>query len=175
MESFSTAGPINAYIYHAKSVSAAIADVAATSPEPGIVDIRILLQNGEQPNQAMLEEIEAALNASDVRPLTDVVTVSMPEEDMFELDVSFFIGRNEQVSTSIIEQDIKAAVEDYIRWQTGKMGKDINPSYLIQLMMATGVKRVEIRKPIFQVVEDTHVARINRNTIRILNGGVEDA
>ena len=175
MESFSTAGPINAYIYHAKSVSAAIADVAATSPEPGIVDIRILLQNGEQPTQAMLEEIEAALNASDVRPLTDVVTVSMPEEDMFELDVSFFIGRNEQVSTSIIEQDIKAAVEDYIRWQTGKMGRDINPSYLIQLMMATGVKRVEIRKPIFQVVEDTHVARINRNTIRILNGGVEDA
>lgn len=175
MESFSTAGPINAYIYHAKSVSAAIADVAATSPEPGIVDIRILLQNGEQPTQAMLEEIEAALNASDVRPLTDVVTVSMPEEDMFELDVSFFIGRNEQVSTSIIEQDIKAAVEDYIRWQTGKMGRDINPSYLIQLMMATGVKRVEIRKPIFQVVKDTHVARINRNTIRILNGGVEDA
>ena len=175
MESFSTAGPINAYIYHAKSVSAAIADVAATSPEPGIVDIRILLQNGEQPTQAILQEIEAALNASDIRPLTDVVTVSMPEEDIFELDVSFFVGRNEQISTSIIERDIKTAVEDYIRWQTGKMGRDINPSYLIQLMMATGVKRVEVRKPIFKVVEDTHVARINRNIIRILNGGVEDA
>ena len=31
MESFSTAGPVNSYIYYAKSVSAAVADVAATS------------------------------------------------------------------------------------------------------------------------------------------------
>lgn len=175
MESFSTAGPTNGYIYHAKSVSAAVSDVAATSPEPGVVDVRILLQNGEQPTKAILEEIEAALNASDVRPLTDTVTVSEPEEDPFEIDVTFYIERNSQASSSIVERDARAAVEDYISWQTGKMGRDINPSYLVQLMMGAGIKRVEVRKPEFKVVEETHVARIVRDTMQVLNGGVENA
>ena len=174
MESFSTAGPVNGYIYHTKSVSTAIADVAATSPEAGLVDIRVLLQNGEQPTQAVLEEIEAALNASDVRPLTDVVTVSMPEEVPFEIDLTYYINRNSQASTSIIDREARAAVESYIKWQTGKMGRDINPSYLTQLIMAAGVKRVEVRKPTFQVVEGTQVARINRETMNVLNGGVEN-
>lgn len=175
MESFSTAGPINGYIYHTKSVSTAIADVAATSPEAGVVDIRVLLQGGEQPTQAVLEEIEAALNSSDVRPLTDIVTVSMPEEDPFEIDLSYYISRNNQASTSIIDREARAAVEEYIKWQTGKMGRDINPSFLTQLIMAAGVKRVEVRKPTFQVVEETHVARIVRDTMKVLNGGVENA
>ena len=175
MESFSTAGPINGYIYHTKSVSTAISDVAATSPEAGVVDIRVLLQDGEQPTQAVLEEIEAALNASDVRPLTDIVTVSMPEEDEFEVDLTYYISRNSQASTSIIDRDARAAVEEYVQWQTGKMGRDINPSYLTQLIMAAGVKRVEVRKPTFQVVEETHVARIVRDTMIVLNGGVENA
>lgn len=175
MESFSTAGPTNGYIYHAKSVSAAVSDVAATSPEPGVVDVRILLQNGEQPTQTVLEEIEAALNASDVRPLTDTVTVSEPEEDPFEIDVTFYIERNSQASSTIIESDARAAVENYILWQTSKMGRDINPSYLVQLMMGAGIKRVEVRKPEFKVVEETHVARIMRDTMQVLNGGVENA
>lgn len=175
MESFSTAGPINGYIYHTKSVSTAIADVAATSPEAGVVDIRVLLQGGEQPTQAVLEEIEAALNSSDVRPLTDIVTVSMPEEDPFEIDLTYYISRNNQASTSIIDREARAAVEEYIKWQTGKMGRDINPSFLTQLIMAAGVKRVEVRKPTFRVVEETHVARIVRDTMKVLNGGVENA
>lgn len=175
MESFSTAGPINGYIYHAKSVSSAIADVAATSPEPGVVDVRILLQNSEQPTEAVIKEVEEALNADDIRPLTDYVTVSAPEEEPFEIDVTFYIERNSQASSSIIEKDARAAVETYISWQTGKMGRDINPSYLVRLMMGAGIKRVEVRKPEFKEVEENHVARINRDTMQVLNGGVEDA
>lgn len=175
MESFSTAGPVNGYIYHAKSVSAAIADVAATSPEPGIVDVRILLQDSEQPTEAVLKEAEDALTAYDIRPMTDYVTVSAPEEDPFEIDVTFYIERNSQASSSIIEKDAREAVEQYISWQTGKMGRDINPSRLIEQMMGAGIKRVEIRKPVFQAVEETHVARIVRDTMKVLNGGVEDA
>ncbi len=175
MESFSTAGPANSYVYHAKSVSAAVSDVAATSPEPGVVDVRVLLQNSEQPTEAVIAEIEEKLNAEDVRPLTDVVTVSAPEEDQFEIDITFYIERNNQTSSNIIERDARAAVEKYISWQTSKMGRDINPSYLVQTVMSAGIKRVEVRKPVFKVVEETHVARIMRETMQILNGGVENA
>ena len=175
MESFSTAGPVNAYIYHAKSVNAAIVDVAATSPVPGVVDIRVLLQGGEQPTEAVLQEIQEKLNADNIRPLTDMVTVSAPEENLFEIDVTFYIQRNTQASSSIIDRDVRAAVEEFICWQTEKMGRDINPSYLTKLIIAAGVKRVEVRKPCFQIVEDTHVARIKRESIIVLNGGVENA
>lgn len=173
MESFSTAGPANSYIYHAKSVTAAVVDVAATTPEPGVVDVRVLLQGGEQPTEAVLQEIYDKLNADDVRPLTDTVIVSAPEEDPFEIDLTFWIEKNTQASSSIIERETRAAVEEYITWQTGKMGLDINPSYLVQKIMEAGVKRVEVRKPEFRVIEETHVARIVRETMQVLNGGVE--
>lgn len=174
-ESFSTAGPVNSYIYHAKSVSAAVADVAATSPEPGKVDVRVLLQDSTQPSETVLEQIEEALNAEDVRPLTDVVTVSAPGTVEFEIDLTFYIERNSQASSSVIDTDTRAAVEEYISWQTSKMGRDINPSYLIQKIMAAGAKRVEVRKPIFTKIEETKAATLKRSTMQVLNGGVEDA
>lgn len=64
-------------------------------------------------------------------------------------------------------------LDKIISWQTGKMGRDINPSYLVQKIMEAGVKRVEVRKPEFRIVEETHVARIIRETMQVLNGGVE--
>jgi len=173
MESFSTAGSINSYVYHTKSVSSAITDVVVTSPEPGVVDVRVLLQESKQPTNAILTEVEAALNAEDVRPLTDHVKVQAPEEDEFEIDVTFYIEWNSQASSNIIERNARAAIEEYISWQTGKMGRDINPSYLVQLLMQTGVKRVDVRKPEFRMVKETHVARIIRDTMQVLNGGVE--
>jgi len=173
MESFSTAGSANSYIYYAKSVTAAVADVAATTPEPGVVDVRVLLQGGEQPTEALLKEIYEKLNADDVRPLTDTVIVSAPEEDPFEIDLTFWIEKNTQASSNIIDRATRAAVDEYISWQTGKMGRDINPSYLVQKIMEAGVKCVDVRKPEFRVVEETHVARIVRETMQVLNGGVE--
>lgn len=172
MESFSTAGSINGYIYHVKTVTPAIADVTATSPEPGVVDIRILLQNGDLPTDAVINEIQEALNTSDIRPLTDMVTVSKPQESPFDIDVTYYIPRYSQASSNIIDAAAKEAVTQYIKWQTGKMGRDINPSRLNSMLMAAGVKRVEIRKPLFAVVPETHVARLGSQ--QVLNGGIED-
>ena len=118
MESFSTAGPINGYIYHVKTVSPAIADVTATSPEPGVVDIRILLQNGDLPTDAVINEVQEALNTSDIRPLTDMVTVSKPQESPFDIDVTYYIPRYSQASSNIIDAAAKEAVAQYTKWQT---------------------------------------------------------
>lgn len=172
MESFSTAGPINGYIYHVKTVSPAIADVTATSPEPGVVDIRILLQNGDLPTDAVINEVQEALNTSNIRPLTDMVTVSKPQESPFDIDVTYYIPRYSQASSNIIDAAAKEAVAQYTKWQTGKMGRDINPSRLNSMLMEAGVKRVEIRKPLFAVVPETHVARLGSQ--KVLNGGIED-
>ena len=172
MEGFSTAGPVGGYIYHVKSVSTAIADVTATSPEPGLVDIRVLLNGGEMPTEATMQDIQDALNASTVRPLTDRVIVSKPEEVPFSVDVTIYLPRYSQTSSTIIERDARSAVAAYIKWQTEKMGRDINPSRLHNFLMEAGLKRAEIRKPDFTVVPETSVARLTGETV--LNGGTED-
>lgn len=172
MESFSTAGPINGYIYFTKSVSAAVADVAVTSPEACVVDVRVLLQDGQQATEAVLKEIEDALNASDIRPLTDKVTVSVPETVPFDVDVTFFISQPNAASATIIETAARQAVKDYISWQTSKMGRDINPSYLTAKLMEAGVKRVEVKKPVYTAVDEIMVAKLN--TENVLNGGIEN-
>ena len=172
MEGFSTAGPVGGYIYHVKSVSTAIADVTATSPEPGLVDIRVLLNGGEMPTEATMQEIQDALNASTVRPLTDRVIVSKPEEVPFFFVVTIYLPRYSQTSSTIIERDARSAVAAYIKWQTEKMGRDINPSRLHNFLMEAGLKRAEIRKPDFTVVPETSVARLTGETV--LNGGTED-
>ena len=173
MESFSTAGPEGGYIYHVKSVSTAITDVSATTPEPGVVDIRVLINGGEMPTEATMQEIQDALNTSTVRPLTDKVIVSLPEEVPFNIDVTIYLPRYSQTSSAIIEEDARKAVAAYIKWQTEKMGRDINPSYLHRLLMEAGIKRAVIRQPEFTVVPGTSVARLE-GPETVLNGGTED-
>lgn len=172
MESFSTAGPENGYIYFAKSVSTAISDIAATSPEAGVVDVRVLLKDGQEATETILQQIEEKLNAKDVRPMTDIVTVSVPDKDIFNVDLTYYIEKNTQASSTIIAQEANAAVEKYIEWQTEKMGRDINPSKLVELMMAAGIKRVDVREPVFRVVENTHVAKLGDR--HVINGGNEN-
>lgn len=172
MESFSTAGPINGYIYWTKTVSPAVLDVAATSPEACYVDVRVILRDGQEATEAVLKEIEEALNASDIRPLTDIVTVSAPETVDFSIDATFWIAQPNRESAAAIEREVRAAVDSFIIWQTSKMGRDINPSYLTKLMMDAGAKRVEVRQPTFQSVADIAVGKLKSKSV--LNGGLED-
>lgn len=172
MESFSTAGPINGYIYWTKTVSPAVLDVAVTSPEACYVDVRVILRDGQEATEAVLKEIEEALNASDIRPLTDIVTVSAPETVNFSVDATFWIAQPNRESAAAIEREVRAAVDNFIIWQTSKMGRDINPSYLTKLMMDAGAKRVEVRQPTFQSVADIAVGKLKSKSV--LNGGLED-
>ena len=172
VESFSTAGPVNGYIYWTKSVSPAVLDVAVTSPEACKVDVRVILRDGQEATEAVLGEIEEALNAADIRPLTDVVKVSAPDTVEFSVDATFYIGQPNAEGAAAIEKEVRAAVDGFVAWQTEKLGRDINPSQLIKLMMEAGAKRVEVRQPAFKSVADIAVGKLTTKTV--LNGGLED-
>lgn len=74
-------------------------------------------------------------------------------------------------SPDTIAADVAAAVKSFQKWQAEKMGRDVNPSQLIALLMQTGVKRVEVRSPVFTTVADNAVAQIG--TVSVVNGGAE--
>lgn len=174
METFSTAGPMGSYEYYAKTASSLVADAKAIGPEeePGVVDVRILLQGGELPTEEVLKLVQETLSAERVRPLTDLVRVGAPDAVRFDIDLTYYVPKPSAASAATIAQDVENAVEEYKRWQTEKMGRDINPSHLISLVMETGAKRIEVRKPVFQKVENNCVAVLETKTV--LNGGVED-
>lgn len=170
--SYSTAGPAGAYIYHTKSVSPLIADVSAISNENGVVDIKVLLKDGALPSAELIEQVKIALSADNVRPLTDFVRVKAPETVNFDVKIKYFIDVGITIDFATLDINVKNAVGEYIKWQTEKMGRDINPSYLTALLMQTGVKRVEIESPVHTYITRSAVAV--SNTIEIVNGGIED-
>lgn len=180
LEAYSTAGPKGAYEYFAKSVSSDIADVCAINPtnKPGYVNIFAIMQDGSIADDGTKKLIFEACNDKKVRPLTDIVEVLDPEEENFDIDFTFYIVRNSERSVNDISVAVEAAVDEYVKWQTGKIGRDINPSYLIWLLRDTGIKRVDVRKPVYTSLSDglandiPQVARFN--DIKITNGGYED-
>lgn len=172
MESYSTAGPEGAYIYFAKTASPLIADVSATSPERGTVDIRVLLKNGELPTEEVIKQVETVLTAETQRPLTDKVRVSAPDTVEFDVHVTYYIANPSKDSAAVIAEKVQSTVDRYIAWQTEKMGRDINPSYLIALLMETGIKRVEVTQPGTLAVDKNKVAHLG--TKEIIYGGLED-
>lgn len=174
METFSTAGPKGSYEYYAKTASALISDVRATGPEdePGVVDVRVLIQGGEMPTEEILQKVLETLNDERVRPLTDFVRVQAPDAVKFNVDLTYYVPKPSAASAEIIKQEVEKAVAEYICWQTEKMGRDINPSTLIRRVMETGAKRVEVREPAFQTVANTAVAALNKSNV--IFGGVED-
>lgn len=172
VESFSTAGPYGAYVYWAKSASAKITDVKPTNPEPGVVDIRILLENGEVPDEQMLQLVLDTVNSDSVRPLTDLVRVSAPDVVNYNIDVTYYISTQSENSTAAIQQKVNTALDNYKKWQSEKMGRDINPSKLSELLMGAGIKRIEIKSPIFTPVNETSIAILENK--KVIYGGVED-
>ena len=172
VETFSTAGPLGAYEYYAKSASALIVDVKATSPEPGEVDVRVLLSGGQLPGEEILKEVLDILNADKVRPLTDHVTVAAPETVPYDIDFTYWTQEGGAISDDKVAENIAAAVQTFKEWQGAKMGRDVNPSYLISLLMQAGAKRVKVRSPVDTVVPDNAVAVIGETAV--VNGGAEN-
>lgn len=144
--SFSVAGPEKAYVYHAKSVSPAIIDVKVNSPTPGEVDVYVLLTDGTLPTEDTLEQIEEHLSDENIRPLTDYVVVKAPTASNYEIELHYWINQEDSSKAAQIQADVEAAVEQYRLWQQTKIGRDITPGKLLQLVFAAGASRVDNSK-----------------------------
>ncbi len=170
--SYSTAGPRDAYIYHTKEYGASVGSVNVSSPKPCEVEVRVLLKDGSLPSQALLDGILEHLNDDTIRPLTDHVKVLAPETLEYDLDVSYYIAKSSASRAVSIQTAVSTAVDTYNEWQTGEIGRDINPSELIRRMVEAGAKRAVVTKPDFTAVPPSTVARLGK--VSVTYGGMED-
>ena len=169
---YSTAGPSDAYVYWAKTFNAGIGSVVPVSPEPGKVDVYVLMTDGSMPGEELLQELQDYLTEERIRPMTDLVTVKKPEAVEFSIDLTYYINRSDQAKAVTIQENVKKAVAEYTTWQTSEIGRDINPDELVQRIKAAGAKRVELTAPTFAVVGETQVAKCTASAAD--NGGLED-
>lgn len=178
MDSFSCAGARGGYIYFAKQVSTEIADVVANSPTPGVVKLYVLMKDGTLATEEVKREVLAACSADEVRPLTDQVFVEDAELVTYDVAFTYYTQTGSTESAADIAAAVQIKVDEFNTWQQAKLGRDINPSRLINLLMQTGIKRVDLTAPAFTVLRDggdktvPQVAALG--TVIITNGGFED-
>lgn len=163
-ESFSVSGPSGAYEFWAKSTSTDIIDVNAISPKPGYVEVYIWTSYGE-PADELKKLVISILNSREIRPLTDFVEVKSPTIIDYDVEIDFYIDKSDEKRTMEITDKVPFAVTEWIEWQKSKLGRDINTDELIHRLKQVGVKRVDIKKPVFTVLEETEIAVVKNTPI----------
>ena len=177
-DAYSCAGSKGGYIYFAKQVSTEIADVVANSPSPGMVDLYVLMDDGTIATTEIKNAVLAACNGETVRAFTDFVSVKDPQTVSYDIAFTYYVPKNSSLSSAAVKTAVDKAVSEYVAWQCGKLGRDINPSTLIGLLMQTGIKRVALTSPTFTPLRDgsdkitPQVAAVGN--ITVTNGGYED-
>nr|DAI05117.1 MAG TPA: baseplate assembly protein [Caudoviricetes sp.] len=169
---YSTAGSRNGYEYHVQDYSSAIGGVHVSSGQAaGTVDIVFVMADGSLPSAEMISAMSQHMSAETLRPMNDLVTVRAPAEVKYTVSLTYYINQSDNNRAAAIQQAVSAAVDSYIAWQR-KIGRDINPSKLLALVMGAGAKRAVIRSPAFTVVSTTEAAQ--PGTVNLVYGGLED-
>lgn len=171
----SVAGPASAYKYVALSADTTIADALVRSDSPGEVIVTPLLHGGGIPDQTVLDKVLAACSASDVRPLTDLVTVEAPTAIDYSIDVTYYTTAADEASVVENVEGDGGAIDKYIYWQGNALSRDINPDYLRKLILApedsdennlTGATRLIVTSPVYTELQAAEVAHFS-GTINI--------
>lgn len=171
-ERFSVAGPSGAYEYFAKATNPLIADVKAKNGGAGVVNVYVLLKGGELPGEEILAAVDESLSNDKVRPLTDNVQVLSPAAVDYNVNIKYWVSRDDATELVTIQAAVEQAVQDYVSWQKEKMGRDINPTELYYRVRAAGAKRAEITEPVFTAVNSSSVAIADNITVAL--EGLED-
>lgn len=149
-ESWSTAGPRDAFKFHAISASGQVKDASVTSPQGGTTQIYILTRTGSGiPDATLLATVSGAVNGETVRPLSEEVLVSAPTIVNYSLDIelTLFAGATTELAVSTVASALQTFAEASHRLDT-----DIIRSAIDAAAHVAGVKKVSIVSPAADVV-----------------------
>jgi phage-related baseplate assembly protein len=168
--SMSTAGPISAYRYWALAADPLISDAYIHSPSPGVVMVTPIMFGGEVPGEELLGKVLASVAAPDRRPLTDHVKVQAPTEEYYDIELTYFVSRENASGAIETIEGADGAIARYNMWQSSQLNIDINPDRLRRLILApdwtaglTAADRVNIVKPEFTELDPSKVAKFSGN------------
>lgn len=170
-EGLSVAGPTAAYEYFAKSASGKVADAKAISPSPANVVVSVLSTEGDgNASSELLSIVRNALNAENVRPVGDRLTVQSAVIATYRIEATLYFYPGPESEPILLAA--QSALEAWLKEQ-GKIGRDIARSAIMAALHVQGVQRVELLQPASDVVmDDTQSARCESFTIN--KGGTDE-
>jgi phage-related baseplate assembly protein len=156
LEGHSTAGPIGSYVFHSLAASARVKDVDVASPTPGEVIVTVLSDDEQGvPSSELRSAVETTLNAEDVRPLTDHLTVQPAEILTYQIEASLVLYTGPDAA--VVQAAARQSVTDYVR-RHHLLGNDITLSGLYAALHKEGVQRVNLISPVADIVVEPHQA-----------------
>lgn len=151
-EGLSVAGPRAAYEFHALSADGRVADATATSPAPAEALVTLLSTEGDgTADRALIDTVDAALSAEDIRPVGDRLTVRSATIVPYRVEAALFVYPGPEQAP--ILDAARAALTAYVTAQR-RIGRDIRLSAIHAALHVEGVQRVELAAPTADVVLD---------------------
>ena len=155
-EGLSVAGPVGAYEYHGRSADGRVADISVVSPTPACVTVTVLSRVGDgTASTELLAVVENALNAEQVRPVGDRVTVQSAEVVNYQINATLYFYPGPEAEP--LRQAAEQQLQTYIHSQR-RLGRDIRRSAIYAALHVPGVQRVELTTPARDVVLQKHQA-----------------
>lgn len=150
-ESFTTAGSVGAYRFHARSAHPSIVDVypRAHYPDPGDVSLYVLTDTGPAPS-AVLDAVLAICSDEKVRPICDTVYAVPAEQVDYALNIqlTLYVGADEPTVLAAW----RAAVDAYEQARSASLGGDIVVWQIETLARVAGVYKVSVASPAADIV-----------------------
>jgi len=167
-EMFAAAGPEEAYREHARQALPDIRDVAVLSPTAGRVEVYVLKNEGTLPTAGELADVESALSAESVRPLTDTVSAESLIEVPYDIDVEYVAFNGYQDEEEELKNRVSAAVDGYVTWQGRRIGRGVRPQELEgRIWRVEGVKRVSVTSPSVQALNKKEVTSLGARSVSL--------
>ncbi|WP_226538171.1 baseplate assembly protein [Marinobacter nauticus] len=170
-EGLSVAGPTKAYEFHALSADGRVSDARAISPTPAYVEVTLLSTEGDgTASQEIIDKVDAALSAEDIRPVGDRLTVQSATIVNYQVDATLYVYPGPEQEP--ILQTAQDSLEKYISAQR-RIGRDIRISALHAALHVEGVQRVKLVSPLADVVLDETEAA-NCTNLSVVIGGSDE-
>lgn len=147
---FSVAGPTDAYKFFAFTAHPTIIDVTVTNPVPGTVQIFPLSTAGVPTPAPILAAVYDICNGEKVRPTCDTVLVTSPTAVPYniEVEVVLYNSANQQ----LVQDGGYSALQQYSQDQGKKLGRDIIRAQISALCALEGVYNINVIQPAADVV-----------------------
>lgn len=144
-----TAGARNAYRFHARSADEDVLDADAYGPEEhgraGEVDVYVLSREGNgTTSKALLDAVSARLNADEIRPLTDFVTVKSAIINDYSVTAELEIPDGPDAGEVL--ENAKNTLLSYTRL-ANRINGMVPLSAIYAALQQTGVARVILSSP----------------------------
>lgn len=140
-EGLSTAGPTNAYIFHALSADGRVVDAECVSPSPAFVDVIIQSREGTgAADTELIGVVQRYLSDDDRRPVADRLTVLSAEVIEYSITAQLHLSSVGAEQEPILHS-ARAALERFAH-QKRRLAVEISTSAIYAALHVEGVAKV---------------------------------